>query len=298
MSRDTAADQSAYRSSGTVLPAGVKEKTLPAPKPDLPASMHAAIGALSGLVEVSLLHPTVAMKNALQCGRPLPTTFSALYRGYALNASSFVPITCLQFGVNRWLERQLQSGEDPLSASKSLCCSAAAGVVSSALSTPSELVIIQQQRTCAPLLSTAAQLARERGLLLFTRGWLPCALREGCYVAGYLGTAPLACGLLMGSSLLQERPAGALVLGGVLSGCAAAVLTQPLDTVKTRMQARLDDPAYSSMTRGLGALWREGGSKTLWRGLLPRGGRIVAACVLLSQTKKLAVEWLDDRRDQ
>ena len=73
----------------------------------------AAIGAFSGLVEVSLLHPTVAWKNALQEGRPLPFAPKALYRGYTLNASSFVPITCLQFGVNRALESLLASDGAP-----------------------------------------------------------------------------------------------------------------------------------------------------------------------------------------
>lgn len=45
---------------------------------------HTAIGALAGVTEVTLMQPTVAIKNALQEGRPLPRTPAALYRGLAV----------------------------------------------------------------------------------------------------------------------------------------------------------------------------------------------------------------------
>lgn len=99
-------------SASDVCPATVKVP--------LTAGTHAAIGAFSGLVEVTLLHPTVAWKNSLQEGRPLPLSPRALYRGYLLNASSFVPITCLQFGVNRTLESLLAADGAPARAAARL----------------------------------------------------------------------------------------------------------------------------------------------------------------------------------
>ena len=138
-----------------------------------------------------------------------------------------------------------------------VAAAAATGVTSSLLSTPAELVIIQQQRTCRPLVETAAGLLRQHGAGVFARAGLPCALREAVYVAGYLGTAPLATSFLQQLPALEGRPDAALVLGGMASGAAAAVLTQPLDTVKTRMQANLVDAEgkYSSLRRGLATLW-------------------------------------------
>ena len=152
----------------------------------LSAATHAAIGAASGMVEVTLLHPTVSLKNALQERRPLQWRPQALYRGYTLNAASFVPITCVQFGVNRSLEVALSKTGDgacvaglqgllgraqrrtcrlllsdnlsapapaspgtDLSALQRVGVAAMAGVASSLVSTPCELVIIQQQvRAC------------------------------------------------------------------------------------------------------------------------------------------------------
>jgi hypothetical protein len=78
----------------------------------LSVATHAAIGAASGIIEVTLLHPTVAWKNALQEGRPLSLAPSALYRGYVLNAGSFAPITMVQFGVNRLLESTFSAAGD------------------------------------------------------------------------------------------------------------------------------------------------------------------------------------------
>ena len=42
---------------------------------------HAVVGGISGTIEVMLLQPTIALKNAIQEGRPLPATPAQLYRG-------------------------------------------------------------------------------------------------------------------------------------------------------------------------------------------------------------------------
>jgi solute carrier family 25 citrate transporter 1 len=42
---------------------------------------HTLIGAVGGVMEVCLMQPMVAFKNALQEGRPLPRTPTQMYRG-------------------------------------------------------------------------------------------------------------------------------------------------------------------------------------------------------------------------
>lgn len=39
------------------------------------------IGAVGGVMEVCLMQPMVAFKNALQEGRPMPRTVTQMYRG-------------------------------------------------------------------------------------------------------------------------------------------------------------------------------------------------------------------------
>ena len=54
----------------------------------LSAAEHTAIGAAAGTIEVLINQPTVAIKNALQEGRPLPSSFGAYYRGLVVNTTS------------------------------------------------------------------------------------------------------------------------------------------------------------------------------------------------------------------
>ncbi len=42
---------------------------------------HTAIGGVAGMIEVCIMQPTVGIKNALQEGRPVPSSPLALYRG-------------------------------------------------------------------------------------------------------------------------------------------------------------------------------------------------------------------------
>ena len=50
---------------------------------------HTLIGAGAGIVEVTLMQPTVAIKNALQEGRPIPSQFSHFYRGLTVSHALF-----------------------------------------------------------------------------------------------------------------------------------------------------------------------------------------------------------------
>ena len=51
----------------------------------LGAAEHTAIGAAAGTIEVLINQPTVAIKNALQEGRPLPISLGAYYRGLVVS---------------------------------------------------------------------------------------------------------------------------------------------------------------------------------------------------------------------
>lgn len=48
---------------------------------------HTMIGAVGGVMEVCLMQPMVAFKNALQEGRPLPRTPTQMYRGLLVSSS-------------------------------------------------------------------------------------------------------------------------------------------------------------------------------------------------------------------
>ena len=62
-------------------------------KPSLSSLEMTAIGAVSGTLEVCVMQPTVAVKNAIQEGRAIPRTPGGLYRGL-LVSSHLIHILC------------------------------------------------------------------------------------------------------------------------------------------------------------------------------------------------------------
>jgi len=290
--------------------------------------------------------PLHTLKNFAQDGRRLPLNPAVWYRGWTAGVLMCVPMTVVQFGTARRLERLFEKRErgpegsaadadaEAISVKHTTLPPAArfaaawlAGAASGACIQPLDVMMTQQQKFGGSLIETARRIAnteiknrggsigaRTRGFALFARGaWLTVA-REAFYSCGYLASVP---------SLREARPDLPLAACAVASGLGAAVLTQPLDTVKTVMQSNLvqprDDAAVSDVRRaapaggrgaerlgGLGygataaALVNEGGVLSLWRGLVPRGARIVGATFILSLVNERAgeaiVSWRGDER--
>lgn len=75
---------------------------------------------------------------------------------------------------------------------------------------------------------------------------------------------------------VQDSPAGAMAIAGVVGGVFAASASHPFDTIKTRMQAHMySKPEYVTWTSTASQIYKEGGVLNFWRGLLPRMTRII-----------------------
>lgn len=80
---------------------------------------------------------------------------------------------------------------------------------------------------------------------------IPCLVREAIYTATYLGINPILHAEIMKvdrGSAVRLSPTWALVLASCISGTAATVITQPIDTIKTRMQANINLIKYRLVT--------------------------------------------------
>jgi hypothetical protein len=105
------------------------------------------LGAVAGCVEVSCMQPTIAIKNAVQEGRAVSFTPTALYRGYFVNLATVAPMTAVQFGATGGytqafaaLTERLPRGEERVA------CAAMGGATAALVGAPAELIVIQQQR--------------------------------------------------------------------------------------------------------------------------------------------------------
>ncbi|KAI8476555.1 MAG: mitochondrial carrier domain-containing protein [Monoraphidium minutum] len=257
---------------------------------------HTAVGALGGMLEVCVMQPMVAFKNALQEGRPLPRTPLALYRGLVINCCSMAPITASQFGTSRLLENAIikHTGSDITTAGR-FASAAGAGSVSALIGSPTELIIIQQQKNLTPLAAETRRFFSAYPAYSIYRGLAPCIARETLYAGGYLGLCPV---LFDGLREKGYSPTTAMLVSGVVGGVFAAAASHPFDTIKTRMQAFMySKPEYMTAAATARTILAEAGPLTFWRGLLPRMTRIVGATFLLINVRSYVVGYLEEKRD-
>lgn len=217
-----------------------------------------------------------------------------LYRGLVINAASMAPITATQFGTNRLMENVIQSYTGaPVNSLGRFGCAAIAGGVSAFIGSPSELIIIQQQRSGRALAAEVRNFLSRHAPHCIYRGITACIARETMYAAGYLGLCPV----LNDALRKQGYTAGtSLLVSGMTGGIFAAAMSQPFDTMKTRMQAFMyDKKEYHTLVSTAKQVYAEGGLARFWAGLIPRMTRIIAATFILNTVRTTAVGILEDR---
>ncbi|KAG2444440.1 hypothetical protein HXX76_001193 [Chlamydomonas incerta] len=254
---------------------------------------HTAIGALGGTVEVCIMQPLVGIKNALQEGRPIPRNPAHLYRGLLMNIVSMAPITASQFGTNRLMQTVvLKKSEADLTPLERFGSAGVAGAVSAFIASPSELIIIQQQKSGRSLSAEMTHFMQTYGASSLVRGLIPAIGREMLYAAGYLGLFPIIKQNL--DEKMPGSPGLSLVVSGVTGGVFAAFCSHPFDTAKTRMQAFMySKPEYANLRATFATIYKEGGLPRFWKGLAPRMLRIVCATFILNSLRTNSVEYLD-----
>lgn len=88
-----------------------------------------------------------------------------------VNATSFAPITAIQFGANRFYEQALATaGVAPGGVAGTLLAAAAAGATSTVVGNPSELLMIRQQQHRTSLMEEAKAVVRDFGVRGLYRG--------------------------------------------------------------------------------------------------------------------------------
>eukprot|EP00958_Prasinococcus_capsulatus_P004139 scaffold384_cov188-Prasinococcus_capsulatus_cf.AAC.1 len=183
--------------------------------------------------------PFIVAKNALQERRPIwagDFPPRSLYRGGLLNVAATAPVNACQFAGAagfKWLVPNKDERE--LTLLERLAPGFVGGAAGALVATPTELVILHQQKYGGELRPTAINIWRRFGFSGLFKGTVLTAGRDGVFTAFYMGLLPSA------KDQLRERlpgwPSWVLTfVVGVPTGMASCVLTHPLDTVKTRMQ--------------------------------------------------------------
>lgn len=257
---------------------------------------NAAVGSLAGMVEVLAQQPTIAVKNAVQQGRPVPWALPALYRGVGVSLASIAPISAAQFAANGRLLRALSPHGAPSDRAKILS-GALSGVASAALSAPAELVMTLQQNAGRSFADTVRAVLAHDGVPRLFRGFSVTAAREGMWCAGYLAVGPVLTAKThelspqvfgRADTASTSQKASASAVGSVLAGLITVFGTQPIDTIKTVMQgeALALPPGQRTGTLHVARqIYARGGLAQFYKGIVPRGGRLVGAVFILGQSR-------------
>lgn len=251
-----------------------------------------AVGALGGVIETCLQMPLITYKICVQEGRPTPSTAAGWYRGVGANAASLAPITAVQVAANGALERVVTGGTRQMSDAETIGVAMGAGAVSAVIYGPVDLTVIQQQKLEKGPLETVRAVSGKYGAQMMFRGFASTVVREAIYTAGYLGLAPLAKTYLQQASpWFQERDLTSSIVGSCIGGTVAAMLTHPVDTAKTCIQADLEGKTFTSATRAVQQVYAEKGIGGLYKGGAARTLRLCGAFFVISNLREYAIQY-------
>lgn len=119
-------------------------------------------------------------------------------------------------------------------------------------------------------------IARERGLRGFFQGFVPTTARQAANSATRFGSYTFLKQMAESYTAPGEKlgAVGTFAMGG-LAGLITVFVTQPLDTIKTRMQSIEARQVYGNSFRCAGLIFKNEGVLTFWSGAVPRLARLV-----------------------
>jgi Mitochondrial carrier protein len=220
-------------------------------------------GSLVGTATVIVVNPLVNIKFNQQQAKITELSFKALYRGTVVNLWFYLPITALQVGVARNLSRYCDNAKIfPVIFS---------GMFAAPLNCALERIVITQNNHKLSMLNAINHIYKQHGIKDFlTRGLFFTALRESIYVSGYLWL-PRYYEQYMSKYCNSEK----LItpVAGVAAGITASLLSQPIDSCKTLLQASPNPQSFFKAASKMRL-------RDLFSGFMPRAGINVSATLL------------------
>jgi len=230
---------------------------------------NCSIGIICGVSDTTLLQSTNYWKNAKQQGLPFTLDPRVLYRGYGINTLNNGACVMSQFFLNGIITNTITGGVDrPLGPAEKIGAGVSAGVLSSIVSGPMELVMIQQQLRGTGMMATALDILKE-GPLMFSRGLMGMMLREGIYCGGYLGIMPVVRQEITTRypDSYGKNEDGARIAAACVTTPFVSFASHPADTIKTCLQGDVAQARYKGYLQTAQSLVAERGISSLWAGM-------------------------------
>ena len=247
---------------------------------------YMAAGGLAGVTVETVLFPLDTIKTRLQAAKAgKGLDLRGLYSGLSGNIPGCFTASAIFFGVYDPMKKQMEELWGKGSTPAHLVSAASAGLASSVVRVPTEVVKqrLQTGQFKGPVEAVKTIFAKE-GARGFTRGYGAFLLRDLPFDAiefvAYEGLKAQY------TSVMGRRiePVEASVLGGV-AGAFTGAVTTPLDVLKTRFMTGGTAVKYKNLLDAAVTISREEGWRALFAGVQPRvtwigiGGFIFFGCL-------------------
>ncbi|SPO05528.1 probable citrate transport protein, mitochondrial [Cephalotrichum gorgonifer] len=249
-------------------------------------------GSTAGAIEIAITYPAEFAKTRSQLNRrladgkklPWPPFGPQWYAGCTTLIIGNALKAGIRFVAFDQYKSLLADADGKLSGPRTVIAGLGAGVTESLLAvTPFESIkttLIDDRKSPKPrmtgFLSAVPIIARERGIRGFFQGFAPTTARQGANSATRFTAYAFFKQIAESYTAPGEKlgTAGTFAMGG-LAGLITVYVTQPLDTVKTRMQSIEAKTAYGNSLRCAALIFKNEGILTFWSGALPRLARLV-----------------------
>jgi len=262
-------------------------------KKKAPSALRSIIaGSTAGALEIAITYPAEFAKTRSQLNRrleagkklPWPPFGSQWYAGCTTLIIGNSAKAGIRFVAFDQYKSMLADENGKLTGPRTVLAGFGAGVTESLLAvTPTESIkttLIDDRKRAQPrmrgFLHAVPMIAKERGLAGFFQGFVPTTLRQSANSAVRFGSYTSLRQLAESWTAPGEKlgTISTFTIGG-LAGLITVAVTQPLDTIKTRMQSPEAKTVYGNTLRCGTMIFKNEGITTFWSGALPRLARLV-----------------------
>ncbi|KAL7807078.1 mitochondrial carrier domain-containing protein [Trichoderma gracile] len=273
--------------------ATVTKEPAAADKKQRPNALRSIIaGSTAGAIEIAITYPAEFAKTRSQLNRrlaegqklPWPPFGTQWYAGCTTLIIGNAAKAGIRFVAFDQFKSLLADENGKLSGPRTVLAGFGAGVTESLLAvTPTESIkttLIDDRKSPKPrmrgFLHAVPIIARERGIRGFFQGFVPTTARQAANSATRFGAYNFFKQIAESYTAPGEKlgAVGTFAMGG-LAGLVTVYVTQPLDTVKTRMQSIEAKSMYGNTFRCAAMIFKQEGILTFWSGALPRLARLV-----------------------
>ncbi|CAG7943598.1 unnamed protein product [Penicillium nalgiovense] len=276
-----------------------------------PSALRSIIaGSSAGAVEIAITYPAEFAKTRTQLNRqltpgqklPWPPFGSQWYAGCTTLIIGNSLKAGIRFVAFDAIKSVLQDENGKISGPRTVVAGFGAGFTESLFAvTPFESIktqLIDDRKSANPrmrgFLHGSKVIFQERGVRGFFQGFVPTTARQAANSATRFTAYTTLKQFAEGYTAPGEKLGTAATFGiGGLAGLITVYVTQPLDTVKTRMQSLEASKHYKNSIVCATRIIKDEGVFTLWSGAMPRLARLIMSGGIVFTMYEKAMDGLD-----